>query len=118
MPTTLRLLVFAPSPPQTPVSSSPRDLPSPMLTPLSPRSYKASIDVVTVDFHKASGATEPPLRVFLNFGEHGRELITTDVGLHVLKLLARRAVLTLTVEKLNLLKAHAATAETPVTHAW
>lgn len=57
--------------------------------PLFPHSYSASIDVVTVDFHKATASTEPPLRVFLNFGEHGRELITTDVGLHVLRLLAR-----------------------------
>lgn len=57
--------------------------------PQSHRSYKASIDLVTVDFHAATRSTEPPLRVFLNFGEHGRELITTDVGLHLLKLLAR-----------------------------
>lgn len=54
--------------------------------------YKATIDVVTVDFHAATKSTEPPLRVFLNFGEHGRELITTDVGLHVLRLLAKCAV--------------------------
>ena len=41
---------------------------------------------MTVNFGAAAGATEQ--RVFLNFGEHGRELITTDVGLRVLHMLA------------------------------
>ena len=51
--------------------------------------YSAAIDVVTVDF--TAGSDVPPerqLRVWLNFGEHGRELITTDVAIRLLDVLA------------------------------
>jgi hypothetical protein len=58
-----------------------------LLTP--PRSYSADMDVVTVDFTDGRVPAERQLRVWLNFGEHGRELITSQTALELLRLLAR-----------------------------
>ena len=51
-------------------------------------SYSATLDVVTVDFTGGRVPAERQLRVWLNFGEHGRELITSQTALHLLSLLA------------------------------
>ena len=46
------------------------------------------MDVVTVDLTDGRVPEESQLRVFLNFGEHGRELITCQVALQLLRWLA------------------------------
>jgi hypothetical protein len=52
------------------------------------RSYAAELDIVTVDLTGGRVPPEQQLRVFLNFGEHGRELITCQVAAHLLRWLA------------------------------
>jgi len=47
------------------------------------------MDVVTVDFTGRRVPAERQLRLWLNFGEHGRELITSQTALELLRLLAR-----------------------------
>ena len=51
-------------------------------------SYSASMDVVTVDLTRGLVPHQHQLRLFLNFGEHGRELITSQTALRLLRLLA------------------------------
>jgi hypothetical protein len=50
------------------------------------------MDVVTVDLTAGRVAEAEQMRVFLNFGEHGRELITSQVALRLLQLLLSRAL--------------------------
>ena len=59
------------------------------LTLRLPTRYAAAMDVVTVDFTAGRVPPERQLRVWLNFGEHGRELVTTDVAVRLLDVLAR-----------------------------
>ena len=52
------------------------------------RSYAAELDVVTVDLTGGSTPAAEQLRVWLNFGEHGRELVSTEAAIATLRLLA------------------------------
>jgi len=63
-------------------------LPNPFMTRAARGSYSASMDVVTVDLTGGRVAEEAQMRVFLNFGEHGRELITSQVAFRLLQLLS------------------------------
>jgi hypothetical protein len=56
--------------------------------PRGARSYAAELDIVTVDLTGGRVPPEQQLRVFVNFGEHGRELITCQVAAHLLRWLA------------------------------
>ncbi|KAI7845496.1 hypothetical protein COHA_001042 [Chlorella ohadii] len=49
--------------------------------------YSSTLTVVTVEPAGLSDAHEDKLRLLLNFGEHGRELISSEIALHLLRLL-------------------------------
>eukprot|EP00240_Pyramimonas_obovata_P012785 CAMPEP_0118941946 /NCGR_PEP_ID=MMETSP1169-20130426/35031_1 /TAXON_ID=36882 /ORGANISM="Pyramimonas obovata, Strain CCMP722" /LENGTH=258 /DNA_ID=CAMNT_0006886845 /DNA_START=169 /DNA_END=942 /DNA_ORIENTATION=+ len=51
--------------------------------------YNSELMVVTVEMGPKTIPAESKLRMFLNFGQHGREIITSDVALRLLELLAR-----------------------------
>ncbi|KAJ3693947.1 hypothetical protein LUZ60_009427 [Juncus effusus] len=50
----------------------------------SNRGYLAEIVAVTYNYTKGQN-TKPKFRVLLSFGQHGRELITTELALHLLR---------------------------------
>ncbi|XP_024522319.1 carboxypeptidase A2 isoform X2 [Selaginella moellendorffii] len=51
--------------------------------------YKAEIRVVTVAGSVQASSFDDRVRIFLNFGQHGRELITSEVALRLLRILSR-----------------------------
>lgn len=54
--------------------------------------YTAEVPIVTISpAHPVEGEV---LRVLVNFGEHAREFISAETGLHFLKLLAQKELLT------------------------
>eukprot|EP00884_Botryococcus_braunii_P001474 jgi/Botrbrau1/11327/Bobra.0038s0087.2 len=52
------------------------------------KEYESSLEVVTVEPGGLSFDHQHKYRLLLNFGEHGRELITVEMALHLLHLLA------------------------------
>lgn len=67
-------------------------------------SYSAEVPIVTV--HPMRRPPTEVLRVLLDFGEHAREFISAEVGLHLLKLLANRDKLADQFEKRGWLTGH------------
>lgn len=53
------------------------------------KGYRAEIVVVTYNHEKKQVNNKLKLRILLSFGQHGRELITSEVALHLLSVLAR-----------------------------
>ncbi|KAH9300094.1 hypothetical protein KI387_011677, partial [Taxus chinensis] len=50
--------------------------------------YSAEIAVITFACGKEKAADKQKIRILLNFGQHGRELITSEVALRFLNVLA------------------------------
>ena len=55
--------------------------------------YTAEVPIVTIS--PPHDVEDEVLRVLVDFGEHAREFISADTGLHFLKLLAEQELLTL-----------------------
>ncbi|XP_010935248.1 uncharacterized protein [Elaeis guineensis] len=53
------------------------------------KGYAAEIVVVTYNHVKKQTSNKSKFRILLSFGQHGRELITSEVALHLLSVLAR-----------------------------
>ena len=55
--------------------------------------YSATVEVVSYTVTGADQLPQGPLKLLLSFGEHAREFISSETGLHLLRLLADPAVL-------------------------
>ncbi|XP_050366654.1 inactive metallocarboxypeptidase ecm14 isoform X2 [Argentina anserina] len=57
------------------------------------KGYSAEIDVVTYCRRRQEGDDKPKFRILLSFGQHGRELITSEVALQILLILSKEKFL-------------------------
>ncbi|KAL2346183.1 hypothetical protein Fmac_000183 [Flemingia macrophylla] len=58
------------------------------------RGYGAEVTVVTYCKQKQENNERSKLRILLSFGQHGRELITTELALRILSILSEEKILT------------------------